>query len=73
MVGHAGDTELANQILKGDMPPLPSTLFAETMRILNTLGKPCPGLSPTPAVISEDEFTNAYKVTPESTSSSPSG
>jgi len=73
IVGHAGDTELANQILKGNIPPLPSTLLAETIRILNTLSEPCPGLSPTPAVISEEEFINAYKVTPESTSSSPSG
>jgi hypothetical protein len=72
-MGRHGNTPTAKALLGGKLPNRAlNALFPEAVRILSTLATPCPTLAGT-SDITHDAFIAAYKVTPESTSSLPSG
>ncbi len=73
--GRRGDTELADSVLNGNVPPTlrAAPILPETCSILETLAKEFPTVPCGEIGISSDEFVAVYSVAKESTSSSPSG
>jgi hypothetical protein len=73
--GQQGNTPAASSVLSGTIPNTlhQAPLMEETRRILGTMAKEYPKIAECTGVVSQDEFIAAYKVSKESTSSSPSG
>jgi len=73
-MGRSGNSSSTQAVLDGKIPNslMSAGLPPETLRLLQSLGTTQPSLHST-ATISDEEFLQAYKVTPETTSSSPSG
>jgi hypothetical protein len=72
-MGRHGNTPVAQALLGGTLPGLElDGLLPETICILSTLATPCSTLAGTTDIM-PDAFIATYKITPESTSSLPSG
>lgn len=72
-MGRHGNTPVAQALLGGTLPGRElDGLLPETICILSTLATPCSTLAGTTDIM-PDAFIATYKITPESTSSLPSG
>jgi len=72
LFGRRGDTLSSDDLLRGTLPDLPSTLIPETLRILQTMATQLP-TADGKSVITPEEFGSTYTIANEQTSSSPSG
>lgn len=74
LLGHHENTTAAQELLQGTIPSLSNSTLPEVLQLLSLIASPFLARIPSSLIfINEEEFISVYKVTKESTSSSPFG